>query len=117
MVHASEAVQRCVGTPGVAEPAALRAARAERLLVEKQIVASPLAPQRMTFALARATPFEERGSATGTVTFIGAGPGDPELLTVKAQRRLQRADVVIYAGSLVPEAILHHAPGTAFKNR
>jgi precorrin-4 C11-methyltransferase len=113
VVHTSEVVQRCVGTPGVAEPAALRAARAEHLLVEKQIVASPLAPQRMTFALARATPFEERGVASGKVTFIGAGPGDPELLTVKAQRVLQRADVVIYAGSLVPEAILHHAPATA----
>jgi precorrin-4 C11-methyltransferase len=58
-------------------------------------------------------PFEERSPATGKVTFIGAGPGDPELLTVKAQRVLQHADMVIYAGSLVPEAILHHAPATA----
>jgi precorrin-4 C11-methyltransferase len=109
----SRVVEQCVGTPGVAEPAALRAARAERLLVEKQVVRSTLSPRRMTFALARAATFEERTASPGKVTFIGAGPGDPELLTVKAQRVLSRADVVIYAGSLIPEAILQHAPATA----
>ncbi len=35
------------------------------------------------------------------VYFIGAGPGDVELITVKGMKRLQEADVVIYAGSLV----------------
>jgi precorrin-4/cobalt-precorrin-4 C11-methyltransferase len=40
------------------------------------------------------------------VLFVGAGPGDPELITVKGRRALQGADVVIYAGSLVPEALL-----------
>ena len=41
------------------------------------------------------------------VIFCGAGPGDPELITVKGQKALQHADLVIYAGSLVPEALLH----------
>lgn len=40
------------------------------------------------------------------VIFVGAGPGDPELITVKGQKALARADLVIYAGSLVPEAVL-----------
>ncbi|MEF8823942.1 MAG: precorrin-4 C(11)-methyltransferase [Desulfohalobiaceae bacterium] len=40
------------------------------------------------------------------IFFIGAGPGDPELITVKAQRILARADAVLYAGSLVPLDIL-----------
>ncbi len=40
------------------------------------------------------------------VIFAGAGPGDPELITVKGQRALADADLVIYAGSLVPEAVL-----------
>lgn len=40
------------------------------------------------------------------VTFVGAGPGDPELITVKGQKALQVADLVIYAGSLVNPALL-----------
>jgi precorrin-4/cobalt-precorrin-4 C11-methyltransferase len=40
------------------------------------------------------------------VLFVGAGPGDPELITVRGKRALAEADLVIYAGSLVPEAVL-----------
>ena len=43
------------------------------------------------------------------VYFIGAGPGDPELLTLKAKRILESADIVIYAGSLVNKEILKFA--------
>jgi precorrin-4/cobalt-precorrin-4 C11-methyltransferase len=42
-----------------------------------------------------------------TVYFIGAGPGDPDLITVKGQRLIRRCPVILYAGSLVPEAVLH----------
>ncbi|HZV05295.1 MAG TPA: precorrin-4 C(11)-methyltransferase [Gemmataceae bacterium] len=108
----SPVVEKCVGTPGVAEPAALLAAGAPCLLVEKQVVTSPLSPRRMTFALARLAAFHER-TAAGRVIFAGAGPGDPELLTLKAREVLRRAEVIIYAGSLVPEAVLRHAPATA----
>jgi precorrin-4/cobalt-precorrin-4 C11-methyltransferase len=40
------------------------------------------------------------------VYFAGCGPGDPELITVKAKKLLQKADVVVYSGSLIPEKIL-----------
>lgn len=40
------------------------------------------------------------------VHFIGAGPGDPDLITVKGQRLISMAPVVLYAGSLVPRAIV-----------
>lgn len=46
---------------------------------------------------------------TGLVTFIGTGPGDPELLTLKGQKALGQADVILYTGSLVPEDILEYA--------
>ncbi|OXC73877.1 precorrin-4 C(11)-methyltransferase [Caballeronia sordidicola] len=41
-----------------------------------------------------------------TVYFIGAGPGDPELITVKGQRLIRTCPVILYAGSLVPQAVL-----------
>ena len=42
----------------------------------------------------------------GRVFFIGAGPGDPELLTLKGQRLISEADLVLYSGSLVhPEVV------------
>lgn len=43
------------------------------------------------------------------VYIVGAGPGDPELITVKGQRLLKEADVIIYAGSLVNPALLDYA--------
>lgn len=48
-----------------------------------------------------------------TVYFIGAGPGDPELITLKAQRLINRCPVILYAGSLVPRAIFADVEGTA----
>jgi precorrin-4/cobalt-precorrin-4 C11-methyltransferase len=40
------------------------------------------------------------------ICFVGAGPGDPELITVKGKRTLEAADIIIYAGSLVNPALL-----------
>ncbi|MCB1331251.1 MAG: precorrin-4 C(11)-methyltransferase, partial [Maritimibacter sp.] len=44
------------------------------------------------------------------VYFIGAGPGDPELLTLKAQRLIAACPVCLYAGSLVPPEVVAGAP-------
>ena len=43
------------------------------------------------------------------IWFVGAGSGDPELLTLKGYRLLKQADLVVYAGSLVNEALLQYA--------
>lgn len=40
------------------------------------------------------------------IYFIGAGPGDPELLTVKGKRMIDQADIIVYAGSLVNKKVL-----------
>ncbi|MCL2033055.1 MAG: precorrin-4 C(11)-methyltransferase [Methanomassiliicoccaceae archaeon] len=54
----------------------------------------------------------------GKIYFIGAGPGDPELITVKGRKLIDKADVIIYAGSLVnpyvlkgskPSAVIHNS--------
>jgi precorrin-4/cobalt-precorrin-4 C11-methyltransferase len=43
------------------------------------------------------------------VLFVGAGPGDPELITLKGQRALAQADLILYTGSLIPPDLLVHA--------
>lgn len=43
------------------------------------------------------------------IYFIGAGPGDPELITVKGKKLLEQADIIIYAGSLVNKELLEYA--------
>ena len=48
-----------------------------------------------------------------TVHFIGAGPGDPDLITVKGLRLIQTCRTCLYAGSLVPPAIVEAAPDDA----
>ena len=46
------------------------------------------------------------------ISFVGAGPGAPDLITLRGRDRLAEADVVVWASSLVPEAVLGHArPG------
>ena len=46
------------------------------------------------------------------ISFVGAGPGAPDLITLRGRDRLAAADVVVWASSLVPEGLLHHArPG------
>ena len=47
------------------------------------------------------------------VSFIGAGPGDPDLLTLKGYKRIKEADVIIYSGSLINPEILKYAGSNA----
>jgi precorrin-4/cobalt-precorrin-4 C11-methyltransferase len=44
------------------------------------------------------------------VYFVGAGPGDPDLITVKGMELIMKADVLIYAGSLVNPVLVDHSP-------
>ena len=47
------------------------------------------------------------------IYFVGAGPGDPRLITVKGKELLEQADVVVYAGSLVNPQLLEWCPSQA----
>jgi precorrin-4/cobalt-precorrin-4 C11-methyltransferase len=47
------------------------------------------------------------------IHFIGAGPGAPDLITIRAQRLISRCTLCLYAGALVPREVLSHAPAGA----
>lgn len=49
------------------------------------------------------------GRRGGHIEIVGAGPGDPELVSVRGKRFLQHADLILYAGSLVPRELTHYA--------
>lgn len=51
-----------------------------------------------------------RACTPGTVWFVGAGPGDPELITVKGRALIERSGAILFAGSLVSEAAMRWAP-------
>ena len=54
------------------------------------------------------SPSGENSKTAPQIAIIGGGPGQPDLITVRGQRYLQEADVVVYTGSLVPETLLTH---------
>ena len=53
----------------------------------------------------------------GHIEIVGAGPGDPDLISVRGRRFLEQADLILYAGSLVPKALTEcHKPGAVVRS-
>lgn len=87
------------GTPSVSEASAIMAAGGGNIVIEKQ------RNSNYTFAVAM-----DRGAErSGHIEIVGAGPGDPELVSVRGKRMLQEADLILYAGSLVPKELTYYA--------
>ncbi|MBC6436585.1 MAG: precorrin-4 C(11)-methyltransferase [Rhodobacteraceae bacterium] len=88
------------GTGSLAEASALAAAGPGARLFAPRVVSGD---RLATCALAE-------GGKKMTVHFIGAGPGAPDLLTLRGRDLIMRCPVCLYAGSLVPKAVLAHCP-------
>lgn len=100
----SDKVFEVTGVYGVAEASAKKSAGNGPLLIEKQ--KGILKEENdFTFALAQ----DAASYRKGHIEIVGAGPGDPELISVRGRRMLEAADLILYAGSLVPEELTHCA--------
>jgi len=86
-----------------------------QLFTARAIRAPEQLPQQADYAsLLAATQTQARAAESGSVTMVGAGPGDPELLTLRAVRALQSADVILY-DDLVAREVLDFARREAKK--
>ena len=57
------------------------------------------------------------GLGVGFIEIVGAGPGAPDLVSVRGRKMLERADLILYAGSLVPKALTEcHKPGAVVRS-
>ncbi|MBR1414319.1 MAG: precorrin-4 C(11)-methyltransferase [Prevotella sp.] len=119
----SDTVARHVGTPSVSEAAAILGSDHGQLIVSKvkganwtlalsidrkylRPAAAPLVPAAVPAA-----------SPAGHIEIVGAGPGDPDLVSVRGRRMLEQADLILYAGSLVPRELTDcHKPGAVVRS-
>ncbi len=105
----SKTVEKHVGTPSVCEAAAILGADNGKLIVPK--VKGP------NWTAALAIPYKNLRERTGHIEIVGAGPGAPDLVSVRGRRMLERADLILYAGSLVPKALTEcHKPGAVVRS-
>lgn len=100
----SQKVYEVTGVYGVAESTAYKSSSCGKWLVEKQ--KGELTPgSHFTFVVT----LEADAVRGGHIEIVGAGPGDPELISVRGKQMLEKADLVLYAGSLVPRELTYYA--------
>ena len=123
----SDVVANHVGTPSVCEAAAILGSNHGKLIIPK------VKGKNWTAALAisidhlasdnhglernkeevRISPCQ----SDAHIEIVGAGPGDPDLISVRGRRMLERADLILYAGSLVPKELTDcHKPGAVVRS-
>ena len=112
----SETVAKHVGTPSVCEAAAILGSNHGNLIIPK------VKGRNWTVAVALPVDaLQGMGTAAhesgGHVEIVGAGPGDPDLVSVRGRKMLEKADLILYAGSLVPKALTEcHKAGAVVRS-
>lgn len=104
----SEKVLEVTTVPSVSEASAIRSGKGGALLIEKQKGAITKGNE-FTFAVA----IDAEAERKGHIEIVGAGPGDPDLISVRGRYFLERADLILYAGSLVPIELTYCAKPSA----
>lgn len=108
----SDKVKEVTQSSSVAEAAAIHSAGGGLLVLEKQ--KGQLGERNdYTFAVA----MDKSVQRQGHIEIVGAGPGDPELISIRGRQMLEKADLILYAGSLVPIELTYCAkPGATVRS-
>ena len=124
----SATVAKHVGTPSVCEAAAILGSNHGQLIIPKvkgKNWTAALAIDHAHLRKSRVLGGSSHGEASqgpsapaeGHIEIVGAGPGDPDLISVRGRKMLERADLILYAGSLVPKALTEcHKPGAVVRS-
>lgn len=105
----SDTVKKHVGTPSVCEAAAILGSNHGELIIPKI--------KGLEWTMAVAIDNKYLRKKQGHIEIVGAGPGDPDLISVRGRKMLERADLILYAGSLVPKALTEcHKPGAIVRS-
>jgi len=105
----SDTVAKHVGTSSVCEAAAILGSNHGKLIVPK------IKGKNWTAALAIDEQYLR--PQHGHIEIVGAGPGDPDLISVRGRKLLEKADLILYAGSLVPKALTEcHKSGAVVRS-
>lgn len=110
----SAKVQEVTGSGSVSEAAAILSAGGGPLIIEKQKGST----HDFTYAIALdKAAIRKSEKRHGHIEIVGAGPGDPELISIRGRKMLERADLILYAGSLVPKELTACAkPGATIRS-
>lgn len=126
----STTVSKHVGTPSVCEAAAIKASLPCPLPLRGKGVDTLFTPkikgEKWTVATAIHLPSSQPSPLGGNegglneggfIDIVGAGPGDPDLISVRGRRLLEQADLILYAGSLVPKELTYcHKSGAVVRS-
>lgn len=104
VANPSAKVKEVTSVQGVSESTAIKSADMGTLILEKN-KGKLSEGNDFTFAVA----IENMVVRKGHIEIVGAGPGDPELVSVKGRYFLEAADLILYAGSLVPVELTYYA--------
>ncbi len=108
----SEKVLEVTTVPSVSEASAIKSAQGGALVIEKQKCGLTKGNE-FTFAVA----LSAEATRQGHIEIVGAGPGDPDLVSVRGRQFLEKADLILYAGSLVPIELTYCAkPGATVRS-
>ena len=105
----NDTVAKYIGTPSVCEAAAILGSNHGKLIIPK------VKGKNWTAALAIDEKYLRQRQ--GHIEIVGAGPGDSDLVSVRGRKMLERADLILYAGSLVPKALTEcHKSGAVVRS-